>query len=88
MLNKDLKDLSLKELREKETKLLSEIVIISEERKKLANINYELCDKLGANASKELEDEMEAKMWAQECIHTELAHQLSLVRIWISKFYK
>jgi hypothetical protein len=88
MADKILSELSLKELKEKETSLLSQISIIWKERQRLADINYELCDKDGANPTRELEDEMEQKMWDQECIHTELDHQLKLVRIWISKWSK
>jgi hypothetical protein len=88
MSEKKLSELSLKELKEKEIILLNQISIIFKERQRLAAINYELCDKPGVNPSKELEDKMEQQMWDQECIHTELNHQLTLVRIWISKFYK
>jgi len=88
MADKKLSELSLKELKEKETNLLNQISIIWKERQRLSGINYELCDKDGANPTKELEEEMEQKMWDQECIHTELDQQLRLVRIWISKWSK
>ncbi len=58
---------------------------LAEQRKVLAEENWQLCDKPGAPYNKKLEDEMSQKMWAKEVEHKAVVHDIRILNIWISK---
>lgn len=58
---------------------------LAEQRKVLAEENWQLCDRPGAPYNKKLEDEMAAKMWAKEVEHVAVVHDIRILNIWISK---
>ena len=77
--------MTLTQLRARATELIPIANGLAEQRKVLAEENYQLCDRPGAPYNKELEDEMEAKMWAKEVEHKAVVHDISIINIWISK---
>jgi len=81
----ELKDMSLTQLRARVSELIPIANRLAKERQEIAQLNWELCDKPGVPYNKELEDEMEAKMWEKEQEHVTVGHQISLINIWINK---
>ena len=60
--------------------LIAKIAKVKKERAELAELNWQLYDQFD-HVDAEGEREMEARMWAQECIHIELEHQLLMLRL-------
>ena len=77
--------MSLTQLRARVNELTTIANGLALERKVLAEENYQLCDRDGAPYNKELEDEMEAKMWAKECEHVNVVQHIRILNIWINK---
>ena len=77
--------MTLTQLRARVSELIPIANRLALERKALAEENYQLCDRDDAPYNKKLEDEMEAKMWAKECEHVSVAHDIRIINIWINK---
>ena len=77
--------MTLTQLRARVSELITIANGLAAQRKVLAEENYQLCDRDDAPYNKQLEDEMEAKMWAKECEHVAVAHDINILNIWINK---
>ncbi len=77
--------MTLTQLRARVSELTPIANNLAEQRKVLAEENYQLCDRPGVPYNKELEDKMEAKMWAKECEHVNVVHHIRILNIWINK---
>ena len=77
--------MTLTQLRARVSELTTVANGLASERKVLAEENYQLCDRDDAPYNKKLEDEMEAKMWAKECEHVAVVHDINILNIWINK---